>query len=124
MSYELIISIINRGFADDVMEAARGAGAGGGTIVHAHGAGAHEAEKLFGITIHPEKELMLILVEAENRNAVMTAISKQAGLGTEGAGISFSLPVGDVLGIARGMKKLEQAEQSQPDAEATAPQGE
>ena len=108
MSYELIISIINRGFSDDVMEAARNAGAGGGTIIHAHGAGAHEAEKLFGITIHPEKELMLILVQADVRNAVMTAISQKAGLGTEGAGITFSLPVGDVLGIARGMKKQEE----------------
>ena len=110
MNYELIITIITRGFSDDVMEAARAAGAGGGTIVHARGTGAHEAEKLFGITIQPEKELILILAEASVRNTIMTAITKAAGLGTEGAGITFSLPVSDVLGVSRGIKQADGTE--------------
>ena len=62
MDYELIVTIVNRGFNDVVMDAARQVGARGGTIINARGAGAHEAEKLFGIPIQPEKEIVLILV--------------------------------------------------------------
>ncbi len=98
--YSLVITIINRGFADKVMDAARDAGARGGTIIYGHGAGLHEAETFFGISIHPEKELVLILAETETKNAIMQAIAKKVGMTAEGAGISFSLPVTNVVGIA------------------------
>ena len=60
--FDLIVTIVNRGFADEVMNAARAAGAHGGTILWARGSGVHETEKFFGISIQPEKELVLILV--------------------------------------------------------------
>ena len=66
MRHELILTIINRGYADLVMDAAKNAGASGGTIVHARGTGIHEAEKFFGIIVQPEKEIVLILTEREN----------------------------------------------------------
>ena len=99
--YSLIISIVNRGFSDDVMDAARKAGAKGGTILYAHGAGLGDAEKFFGISIHPEKELVIILASNETRPAIMQSIVKRVGMETEGAGITFSLPVTNVEGIAR-----------------------
>ena len=101
--FELIVSIVNRGYSDTVMEAARHAGASGGTVLHARGTGTHEVEKFFGITIQPEKEILLIVSKKEARNDIMRAIVKAAGLNTEGSGISFSLPVSDVLGIANGI---------------------
>lgn len=99
--FELIITVVNRGFADNVMDAAKAAGAQGGTVLYARGTGVHEAQKFFGITIEPEKEVVLILVGTEERNRIMKAICKGAGLSTEGNGISFSLPVDDVMGMAR-----------------------
>ena len=98
--FELIITIVNRGFADEVMDAARKVGATGGTVLYARGTGAEEAEKFFGITIQPEKEVVLILSLRETRNDIIKAICRRAGLTTAGHGISFSLPVDDVVGVA------------------------
>lgn len=98
--YSLIITIVNRGFSEEVMDAARDAGARGGTIMYAHGAGLKETETFFGISIHPEKELVLVLATNETRPAIMQSIVKRVGMDTEGAGITFSLPVTNVAGIA------------------------
>ncbi|MDL2318635.1 P-II family nitrogen regulator [Eubacteriales bacterium OttesenSCG-928-A19] len=103
--YELIIAIVNNGYADDVMDAARPAGARGGTVVHARGAGIQEAEKFFGITIQPEKEMVLILSRHEEKRAIMEAICHKAGITTEGHGVVFSLPAFDVMGVARMLRE-------------------
>lgn len=99
--YDLIIAIVNNGYADNVMDAARPAGARGGTVVHARGAGIKEAEKFFGITIQPEKEMLFILALHEEKNTIMEAICKETGLSTEAHGIVFSIPADDVMGVAR-----------------------
>ena len=98
---EVIIAIVNRGYTDLVMESALPAGARGGTVLHARGAGTEEASQFFGITIQPEKEMVMILVDREHKVPVMQAITRGAGLSTEGHGIIFSLPVTDVMGIRR-----------------------
>lgn len=103
--FNLIITIINRGFADDVMDAARAAGAEGGTVVYARGVGIHETEMFFGIAIQPEKEMVLILTQKDKSADIMMAICEQAGLSKEGKGVSFSLPVDDVIGIAHLLDK-------------------
>lgn len=97
--FDLIITIVNRGFDDVVMDAAREAGATGGTVLHARGAGVHEAEKFFGISIQPEKDVILILVRREIKKQVMHAIRNEVGLNKEGRGLSFSIQVEDVCGI-------------------------
>ena len=98
---ELVVAIVNRGFTDLVMDAALPAGARGGTVVHARGAGSEEAARFIGITIQPEKEMVLILVNHDQKIPVMQAITRGAGLNTEGHGLVFSLPVTDVMGVAR-----------------------
>ena len=107
-THDLIVAIVNRGFTDVVMDAARPVGARGGTVIHARGAGAKEAEKFLGITLQPEKEVVLILAKNEDRNAIMTAIAKAAGLSSEGQGLVFSLPAGDVMGVARQQNYMEE----------------
>jgi len=97
--FDLIITIVNRGFDDVVMDAARSAGATGGTVLNARGAGVHEAEKFFGISIQPEKDLILILAKREDKKQIMHAIRNEVGLNKEGRGLSFSMPVEDVCGI-------------------------
>lgn len=105
MSYKLIVTIVNRGFSTTVMDAARAAGATGGTLLNARGAGAHEAEKLFGIAVQPEKEMVFILAEEGKFKYIMKSVIDKAGLNTLGAGICFSLPVDDVLGVALGINE-------------------
>lgn len=99
--FELIVTIVNRGFAEDVMSAAKRAGASGGTIINARGTGTHEQRKFFGTVIEPEKEMVLILTEHDLRNGIMEAVLHDAGLSKEGMGICFSLPVDRVAGIKR-----------------------
>ena len=97
--FDLIVAIVNRGFSDLVMDAARAAGASGGTILHGRGTGVHEAEQFFGIAIQPEKEIVLILTRSDERRKIMAAIAEGAGLNTQGKGLTFSLPVDEDAGI-------------------------
>ena len=90
------------------MEAARPAGAGGGTVIHARGASSQEGSHFFGITIQPEKEMLLIVVDKEHKLPVMQAVTKAAGMQTEGHGIVFSLPVTALMGIARKGERKEE----------------
>lgn len=97
--FEVIIAFVNSGFSDLVMNAAREQGARGGTIVHARGTGTAEMEKKYNIIITPDKEMIMILVSQSIKERVLSAIYKAAGLGTDGQGIAFTLPVEDVVGL-------------------------
>jgi len=91
--YELVVCIINAGYSETVMAAARSAGARGGTIVRARGSANPEAEEFFNISIQPDKEVVLILVKSDIKDEVLKSVYKNCGLSTEGLGIVFSLPV-------------------------------
>ena len=94
---ELIICIINNGFSDLVMGAAKRSGASGGTIFHARGTGNADIEKFFGITISPEKEVIMIVIDKDIKDDVVSALYKDAGLDTKGQGIVFTVPVDDFV---------------------------
>ena len=97
---ELIIAICNKGYTEDVMENARAAGAGGGTVLHAKGtAGTEYAEKFFGLSLVDEKEIIYIVSKKETRNAIMHAITTGAGPGTKAHALVFSLPISDTAGF-------------------------
>ena len=98
-SFEVIFCLVNAGFSDLVMDAAREVGARGGTIIHARGTGNKEMEKKYGVIITPDKELIMILVSVRIRDAVLKAINEAAGLSTLGQGIAFVLPVEEVAGL-------------------------
>ena len=93
IKFELVICIVNAGFSQNVVEAARRAGARGGTIIRARGSANPEAEEFCGVTSQPDKELVLILVPAAIKDDVLTTVYKESGLSQEGQGIAFSLPV-------------------------------
>ena len=98
-SHEVIFCIVNTGFSETVMEAAKDAGARGGTILNARGTANKEAESFFHIAIQPEKEIVMILVDSSIKDAVLHALYQKAGLDTMGQGIAFSLPVDEVVGL-------------------------
>ena len=91
--HEVVVCIVNAGFSQNVMEAARGAGAKGGTVLRARGTANPEAEDFFHITVQPDKEVVLILVPADIKDALIKTVYKEAGLASEANGIIFSLPV-------------------------------
>lgn len=119
--FDLIITVVNRGFSDQAIEAAKDAGATGATVLYARGTGVHEVEKFFAISIQPEKEIILTLVRRRTTKDVMHAIIESAGLQTEGRGLCFSLPVDEVTGIVRWMKGDGTEAEAPADAEDAAP---
>lgn len=94
-THTLISIIVNDGFADDAMAAARKAGAGGGTIINARGTGREDDAKFFGITIVPEKEMLLILAEKSKADAILDAVRSLPCLQTKGTGITYCIDVND-----------------------------
>ena len=99
--HEVIFAIVNSGFAEDVMDVAREQGVRGGTILNAHGVAREEAAAFFGITLHVEKEILMMVVEKEIRDKVLNAIYKEMGMAKAAQGIAFSLPVSDVAGLVQ-----------------------
>ena len=98
--HELIIVIMNEGHSDFVMDAARDAGAGGGTVLHAKGtAGGKRAEHFFGVSIANEKDMLYIVAHADEKAAIMKSINEKAGPGTKAGAICFSLPISAVAGL-------------------------
>ena len=98
-AYQLIVAIANQGYTDKVMEAARSAGARGGTIVHTRSTGAEDAGKFFGMSIAEEREMIFIVAPTSEKNAIMQAIMAQAGPSTKAQAITLSLALEDVVGL-------------------------
>lgn len=98
-SYELIIAITNEGRTDMVMNAARGVGAKGGTVLHGKGTGTENQQKFFNVSIAQEKEVILILSEASQKASIMKAIIEKAGPDTEAGAVVFSIPASAAAGF-------------------------
>lgn len=108
-NYDLVVAIINRGFADYVVSAAREAGATGATIIY--GRGTADADKqVMGISLQPEREVVLILVKKTERVKIMQEIADKTSLMEEGRGLCFSLPVSQVYGIKRVAEQKKEQE--------------
>ena len=97
--YELLIAIANQGSIDTVMDAARSANAGGGTVIHAKGTGTEGARKFLGVSVAEEKEMIFIVTRTEEKNKIMKAIMEKTGLGSKEKTVIFSLPVTDTAGL-------------------------
>ena len=97
--HELIIVILNEGYSDFVMDAARAAGAGGGTVLHAKGTGGTRGEKFFSVSLADEKDMIYIIAHKDEKAAIMRSINEQAGPCTKAGAICFSLPISSVAGL-------------------------
>lgn len=96
---ELIVAICNKGYTEDVMEAARKVGGGGGTIIHAKGTASEYAEQFFGISLMHDKEIIYMVCRKDKRSEIMQIVSEEAGIGTKAHTLLFSLPVTDTAGF-------------------------
>lgn len=103
--YELVVVVANQGYTEKIMDAARAAKAGGGTVIHAKGTGAEKAEQFLGVSLAAEKEMIFLVTRREDKNAIMRAIMDNAGLESKAKSIVFSLPVTETA----GMRLMEEA---------------
>jgi nitrogen regulatory protein PII len=101
----LIVSIVRKGWGSTVLDASVKAGARGGTVLFGRGAGINEQEKIFGLSIEPEKEIVLTVVYANQIETILAQIVKAADLNDTGRGIAFVIPVDRVVGVAHFMKQ-------------------
>lgn len=100
-NYSLILAFVNQGYSEEVMDAARKAGAGGGTVFHTRRVESDDAAAFWGISIQEEREIVLILAKKEQKKAIMEAISESCGAKTDAHGIVISLPVDEVAGLKK-----------------------
>ena len=99
VKFDLIITVVNRGYATDVIQTSRKAGAKGGTIIYGRGSGLHEDKKIFGIPIEPEKEIIFTIIEHDKTDEVLEAIKQELKLDEPTKGIAFVLDVEKVVGL-------------------------
>jgi len=97
---DLILTIVNHGYSDEIMNTARKAGAGGGTVLNARSQAHEGTVKYFGISVQKERELIIILTAREEKAPIMRAISEAYGLNSKAQGVIFSLPVENVMGLS------------------------
>ncbi len=109
-NHEVIFAIVNAGFAEEAMDVAREQGVRGGTILNARGVAKADAAAFFGISIHHEKEILMMVVEKELKDKVLNALYKDMGMAKKAQGIVFSLPVSDVAGLVQVENKAETEE--------------
>lgn len=107
MNVNLIVTIVRNGWGNKVMEASIKAGAEGGTILIGRGAGVHEREKIFGIPIEPEKEVVLSVTYPDRNEKILQAIVDACDLEKPGAGIAFVVPISRVVGVSHLLHKSE-----------------
>jgi uncharacterized protein YaaQ len=99
IQYELIVAVVNQGYSDELMAAAREAGAGGGTVINARGLMHQGPVRFFGISVQEEKEIIIILAKKEHKLEIMKVLTRDFGVMTKAAGIVFSLPVDTTIGL-------------------------
>lgn len=103
--YVVILCIVNDGFSETAMDAAKQFGARGGTVLNGRGTASKEAEKFFNISVQPEKEIVMILIKKEIKDAILHGLYNAIGSSTPAQGIAFALPVDDVIGIDNKLKE-------------------
>lgn len=99
--FALIVTIVKKGWGDEVIKASKKAGAQGGTIVFGRGTGIHETKSILGVMIEPEKEIVLTIAESSIAENIMNSITEAVKLNEPGTGVGFILPVEKVFGISR-----------------------
>ena len=99
--YNAIYTIVEKGNADDVIEAAQKGGSRGGTVMHARGSGSEEARKVFNMLIEPEKEIVLIISEEAKTKDIVESIRKETQIEEEGKGIIFVTNVVNTYGLVK-----------------------
>ena len=98
--YAMIAAIVNQGYSESVMIAARAAGASGGTVIHSRSVGNEAISGAWGFAVEDEREIVMIVAESEKKTEIMQAISDECGIKSDAKGIVISMPIEDTIGLA------------------------
>ena len=104
-THEVIFAIVNAGYAEEAMQVARDHGARGGTIISGRGVAREREAAFFGITINPEKELLMLVVDKSIRDGIFHALYQHMGMQQKAQGIIFALPVAEAAGLSAPEQK-------------------
>ncbi len=99
IKYVMITAVVNQGYSEEVMNAAKAAGAGGGTIIHGRRDGNEEAMSVWGLGLQEEKDIVMIVADTDHKLEIMQAITDKCGINTDAKGIVISLPIDQVTGL-------------------------
>lgn len=94
-----IVTIIERGKGDKVVDVSKKAGATGATVFYGRGTGELEAKQLFNIHVESMKEVVLILTEKSKEQAIKDAIVEANNLKKPGTGVIFTFPISSIIGL-------------------------
>lgn len=112
-THDLIVTIVKKGCVGKIIEASKNAGAEGGTIVPGRGIGIHESKKFMGMTIEPEKEILLTLIPKDLTDQVLSAIVEAGEFNKPGTGVGFVVELKRVAGIVHYLKRMEELEKGE-----------
>lgn len=98
--HALILAAVNNGYSEELMNVARTYGARGGTVIHSRAIGDEKAVSFWGVTLHEEKEIVMIITDQRSKLRIMKAISENCGMESDAKGIVFSLPIDKVMGLS------------------------
>lgn len=104
MQFKLIMTFVKPSITDSVVDAMKKAGATGATIIPARGTGVHEAKSFFGLSIEPQTDIIVFLVEEHVVESLMKVIHLAGKFDKPGTGIAFVLPIEHVAGLESQMK--------------------
>ncbi|WP_018658801.1 P-II family nitrogen regulator [Allofustis seminis] len=96
--YNIVITIVDRGKADLVLDASKRAGGNGGTIIHGRGSAA-KSKKVFNMEIEPEKEIVAIIIENDKTDNIVATIAEELKIEKENTGVLFTFPLEEVRGV-------------------------
>ena len=98
--HSLIIAAVNNGYSEELMNVARVYGARGGTVVHSRAIGDEKAVSFLGVSLHDEKEIVMIIADQRSKLRIMKAISENCGMESDAKGLVLSMPIDKVMGLS------------------------
>ena len=77
--YQLLVTIVNEGYSEKVMNAAKKCGANGGTLINGREIGGKNSFKFFNMTMEPEKDIILIVCKDKEKNKEYVKVAQCPG---------------------------------------------
>ena len=108
MRFKLILSTVKADITDRIVDAAKGTGATGATIIPARGTGIREAKTFFGLSLEAQTDIILLLVEEHLVVKILNAIKEAGEFHKPGTGIAFVVPVEQIVGLESQMEKFKE----------------
>ena len=108
MHFKLIIAFVEDTKTEEIMHAARDAGATGATVINnARGEGLEESKTFFGLSLTTQRDVLLLLVERHLSRQILEHIGEVGEFDAKpGTGIAVVLDVEDAVGISHQAEEL------------------